>query len=291
MNNKLLITKASGTKVPFSEEKLRSSLHRAGADESIIDCVLNELTPQLYEGISTKKIYKLASRALFKKSHPLAAKYHLKQAIMQLGPSGFPFENFIGELLKHTGYRVEIGQIAQGKCVKHEIDVLARQDHHCFIIECKYHNQPGTISDVKIPLYIHSRFNDVKEAWKLLPENKDITFQGWVVTNTKFTNDAITYGNCAGLHLLGWDYPAQNSLKNQIDNSGLYPVTCLTSLSKHEKQQLLNARIVLCREIVNKPHLLVANGIRQNRTAAILKEAQILCEEIAFQTKPKSKKI
>lgn len=286
MNNKLIITKASGAKIPFSEEKIRSSLHRAGADDSIIDCVLNELTPQLYEGISTKKIYKLASRALLKKSHPLAAKYHLKQAIMQLGPSGFPFENFIGELLKHTGYSVQTGQIVQGKCVKHEIDVLARKDHHCYIIECKYHNQSGTISDVKIPLYIQSRFNDVKEEWLKLPENKNTTFQGWVVTNTKFTSDAIVYGNCAGLHLLGWDYPVANSLKSQVDRLGLYPVTCLTSLTRNEKQQLLNARIVLCRDIVAKPHLLIANGIRKNRTTAILKEARALCDEITNFSTP-----
>lgn len=280
MNNskEILVTKASGSIVPFSEEKLSFSLQRAGANEAIIENIINEIKSRLYKGISTKKIYRIAFQILKDRSSHLAAKYNLKRAIMQLGPSGYPFESFVGEILKHQGYAVKVGEIVQGKCVTHEIDVIAEKDRHHFMIECKYHNQPGTVSDVKIPLYIQARFKDVEQSWIKLPGHENKFHQGWVVTNTKFTSDAIKYGTCAGLHLMGWDYPSKNSLKDQIDRYGLYPVTCLISLTKVEKQRLLDAKIVLCKEICNNPNLLVTHGVSTKRLDTVLKEAQTLCE-------------
>jgi hypothetical protein len=273
----LLVTKASGEILPFSQEKLKRSLLRAGATEDLTDTIIGELTPQLYEGVPTKKIYKWAIRALKNKSKKVAGKYQLKRAIMELGPSGYPFEKFIGEILKKQGYATQVSKIVQGKCVSHEVDVVAEKDDHHFMIECKYHNQPGTVSDVKIPLYIQARFKDVEAAWSQLPGHSGKFHQGWVVTNTRFTVDAIQYGNCAGLKLLGWDYPANNSLRVQIDKLGLYPITCLTSLTKHEKQMLLDRRIVLCQEICNNDILLTEIGVNSARINTIMSEAKQLC--------------
>ena len=157
----ILVTKASGETAPFIVDKLRKSLIRSGANDKQIDEILNEVSSELYQGISTKKIYRLAFNKLKDRSKHLAARYHLKQGIMELGPSGYPFERFVGEILKQQGYSVKIGEIVKGKCVTHEVDVIALADHHHFMIECKYHNQQGIVCDVKITLYIQSRFNDV----------------------------------------------------------------------------------------------------------------------------------
>lgn len=243
------ITKASGAVVPFSLEKLSQSLRRAGADENVLTKIIAGITPKLYPGISTKKIYRHAFNLLKLNSGFLAARYRLKKAIMELGPSGFPFEKFVAGILRHQGYSVKVGQIVEGKCVKHEIDVIAAINNQHFMVECKYHNQQGIFCDVKIPLYIQARFKDIEPKWRQLPGHENKLHQGWVVTNTKFSRDAIQYGTCAGLHLVGWDYPHKQSLKDQIDSLQLYPVTCLTSLTKYEKQKILNSKIVLCREI------------------------------------------
>jgi hypothetical protein len=284
-NKNIRITKASGVIVPFSEEKLRISLQRTGADEYIIDGVLKEVQSKLYEGISTKKIYRIAFNLLKGASSPLAAKYHLKRGIMELGPSGYPFEKFIGEILKYQGYAVKVGEIVKGKCVNHEIDVIAEKDHHHFMIECKYHNQLGTISDVKIPLYIQARFKDVEAAWIQLPGHGTKFHQGWVVTNTRFTSDAIQYGICAGLHLLGWDFPKKDSLKEQIDKLRLYPLTCLTSLTKAEKASLLGKEIVLCKEICDNENILNSLGIKPSRIKSILEEGHQLCHQLVSNGK------
>jgi Holliday junction resolvase-like predicted endonuclease len=276
----ILITKASGEKSKFSEEKLRKSLAIAGATAAQVDAILKEIDANLYEGIPTKKIYRMAFNLLRGESRPVAARYHLKQAIMELGPSGFPFEKFIAELLNAEGYKTSVDQIVQGKCVSHEIDIIAEKEDHLYMIECKYHNQRGKFSDVQIPLYIQSRFKDVEAQWLKDPVYKTKTMAGWVVTNTRFSADAILYGTCAGLSLLGWDYPRKMALKERVDTLGLYPVTCLTSLTKVEKQGLLNKKIVLCKEIYNNEQLLEASGVKASRIPAVMNEAKQLCQHL-----------
>lgn len=276
----ILITKASGEMTPFHEDKLRTSLKRSGADDSQIDQIISEISAQLYYGISTKKIYRLAFNLLKGTSKHFAARYHLKQGIMELGPSGYPFEKFVGEILSQQGFSVEVGQIVKGKCVNHEVDVIALADHHHFMIECKYHNQRGIVCDVKIPLYIQSRFKDVEAEWLKIPGHASKIHQGWVVTNTKFSSDAIQYGNCSGLKLLGWDYPAKGSLKELIDEFGLYPITCLTTLSHAEKQQLLDMKIVLCKEICNNQKLLSDIGMNEMKIKKVIEEGQKLCSSL-----------
>lgn len=273
----LAVTKASGESAVFSEEKLCDSLRRSGADAEQIQHVLQELTPLLYEGISTKKIFRYAFRLLKKKSRPSAAKYHLKKAIMDLGPSGYPFEIFVGEILRRRGFSVKIGQMVMGHCVEHEIDIVGKKDNLKIMVECKYHNFPGIVSDIKVPLYIHSRFNDVVGGWRVKDNNPDILYQGWIVTNTRFSGAAITYAACAGLTLLAWDYPAEHGLKDWIDRLGLYPVTCLTSLTTAEKKHLLEQKVVLCNELRDNPALLDSLGMSAHHSRTIIREVENLC--------------
>lgn len=277
-NKQINITKSSGETAPFSSGKLVQSMQRAGASEDVALDISDKVSTKLYEGMSTKKIYRIAFDLLKKADNPLAAKYKLKEAIMELGPSGYPFEKYVAAILNHQGYRVKVGEFVKGKCVNHEVDIIAEKDNQHFMIECKYHNQRGTISDVKIPLYIQSRFIDVEATWVQIPGHGNKFHQGWVVTNTKFSTDAVQYGNCAGLKLLGWDYPNKESLREQINKSGLYPITCLTTLTKVEKQRLLDKKIVLCMELCKDHQLLMNIGISESRIEKILKEAHILCE-------------
>ncbi len=285
-NKQINITKASGETVIFSEKKLMKSLKRAGSSEGTALSVVNEVSASLYEGITTKKIYRMAFNLLKRHSNDAAARYNLKAAIMELGPSGYPFEKYVAAILRYQGYTVKIGQIVKGKCVSHEIDVIAEKGNEHFMIECKYHNEPGTVSNVKIPLYIHSRFKDVEAAWLEMKGHGTKFHQGWVVTNTKFSSDAIQYGSCAGLKLIGWDYPLKDSLNNMIDDLGLYPITCLTSLQKSEKIYLLENKGVLCKEITENPHWLKSAGISVERIKGILEEANSLCKKIIANDKP-----
>lgn len=273
------ITKASGVRAPYNEGKLKQSLLRAGATSAKADEVVAEVREILVDGMSTKKIYKIAFRMLRSHSRPAASRYKLKQALIELGPTGFPFELFMGELFKHKGFKVKIGEVVQGHCVTHEIDVLAQKDNEVRIMECKFHNRQGYFSDVKVPLYIQSRFLDVARHWKQRDGEEKTDLQGWVATNTRFSVDAIQYGTCMGLHLIGWDYPQKNGIRDWVDQLGLHPITSLTTITKAEKQQLLDKKVVLCRTLHQNPSLLEGIGIKQPRLQRVVDECVVLCEE------------
>lgn len=273
----LLITKASGDQVPFEVEKLLASLKRSGASEEVAREVADALLPKLVPGISTRKLYRMAFGLLRKRSKPAAARYRLKQAIMDLGPTGFPFEHFVARLLERDGYTTQVGVVVQGRCVKHEVDVIADKEDRRYLVECKYRNTRGKVSDVKVPLYIQSRFMDVEQTWRHEPGGDKRTHIGWVFTNTRFTADALEYGLCAGLRMVGWDQPSKGSLKERIDRSGLYPLTCLTTLTNAEKERLLEEGLVLARDLAEQPGALDKAFVRPPRTAKVLAELRELC--------------
>ena len=270
------VKKASGDVVPFDEEKLRKSLESTGASGEIIDKVFSEVISQLYDGISTRKIYQKAFAILRKVTGSFASKYKLKKAIMDLGPSGYPFEKFVAELLKNQGFYTEVDTIVEGKCISHEIDVIASKEDYRYMIECKFHRDQGRKSDVKTALYIQSRFIDVRSTWK--KEHKGMKYQGWIVTNTHFTEDAYTYGKCVGLNLVSWDRPQRGSLKDRINLSGLHPITCVTSLKKAEIEILLDKGIILCKQLRTHAEAMRKIHISDSRIKHILKEASDICK-------------
>lgn len=271
------IIKASGKKEFYSAEKLRNSLERAGASEDDVNDIQARLEKKLYNNISTREIYEIAFKLLRESARHLAARYNLKRAIMELGPSGFPFEQFIAGILRYQGFKTRVSEIVNGQCVNHEIDIIAEHEGNVFMVECKFHNQGGTVCDVKIPLYVQARFKDIEDGWMKLPWHNSAFNQGWVVTNTRFTDDAVRYGVCAGLRLLGWDYPQKLGLKSIIDHKGLYPITCLTSIGVNEKQRLLARKIVMCRDMVSKEGILADEGLDKEKILKVTDEAARLC--------------
>lgn len=254
--NNVLIQKASGETEAFSVQKLRNSLYNSGAGQNETDQITDEITNWIYNGITTGEIYSRAYNLLQQKRNHLASKYKLKKAIMELGPTGFPFEHFIAKIFEIKGFSVETGHIMEGHCVTHEIDVVALKEKEEHLVECKYSQSPGKTVSVQVPLYVRSRVDDIFKKQKDSDYYKGYTFHGWVVTNTRFTLDAISYGTCSGLNLLSWDYPEGNGMKDIIDREKIYPITVLTYLTKMQKQYLLEHGIVICRQIISKQELL-----------------------------------
>ena len=274
----IYIKKYSGELEVFSFEKLKNSLMKSGSPIEEIESIISIIKPKLYDGITSKEVYKTAFSLLKKANKTVASKYSLKRAIHDLGPTGYPFERLIGALLKQKGYKTEVSVTLKGGCVEHEIDVLAEKDGDIFTIECKFHNKPGFTNNVKIPLYIHSRFLDVQKRWNNDSEKTTHLKQGWIVTNTKFTEDAKQFATCAGLHLLSWNYPKNNGISESIDRFGLYPITVLTSLTKREKEHLIEKDIILVQELLATSNKLKKTGLSSKKIQKVIAEAQKLCE-------------
>ncbi|MEX0944747.1 MAG: restriction endonuclease, partial [Balneolaceae bacterium] len=257
--------------------KLRNSLASAGAQKELINEISQSIDKMLYEGIATQKIYREAFRQLKSASQKSAGRYKLKEAILELGPTGYPFEKFVGELLNRMGYQTEVGVIVKGECVSHEVDVLASKGNEYFMVECKFHNRKENICNVKVPLYIQSRFLDLKKNWMSQPGHENKVHKGWIVTNTRFTQDAEQYGECVGLKLLSWDYPLKNGLKDLITRVGLHPVTSLSSINKKEKEMLLERDVIFCTQLNENPDHLSKIGMDNRKAGRVLKEVAAIC--------------
>ncbi len=274
------IIKHSGDIVDYNPEKLKNSLLKSGAGQLVVKDILRQLEQEIFEGMSTKQIYKLAFGLLKKASNSHAARYNLRQAIQLLGPAGFFFEKFVARLFQSEKYEAQTNLTLQGKCVSHEIDVMIEKNNIVAMVECKFHAHREAVSDVKVPMYILSRFNDLKEKSIQLFGKKQPISKCWIVTNNRFSSDAVTFGSCSGLNMLSWDFPLDHNLRTKIDSNHLYPVTCLTTLSLTEKDKLLILDVILVKEIINHSDCLEKIGLSPNRIKNVLKEAAELCSYI-----------
>lgn len=269
------VVKATGEIEPFSEIKIRSSIRRAGIPQKIQEEVVDHIKSKLYENIPTKEIYRHILEFLGQSPHPFnGTKYNLKQGIMDLGPTGYPFEDYISEILKSQGHSTQTRQILRGNCVSHEIDVIAEKDGKRIAVEAKFHNGLGTRSDVHVALYTKARFDDIKEK-----NNLD---EAWIVTNTKATGDAIAYAECNGIKVIGWNYPEKGSLRDLVEETKLFPITAVTSLTQSQKQILLLHKIVLCKNICISPGLIKILGLHHDQEKKVLAELSYLCNLAAI---------
>ncbi|PIS14746.1 ATPase [Candidatus Shapirobacteria bacterium CG09_land_8_20_14_0_10_39_12] len=240
MGRVINVVKATGEIEPFSKEKVISSLVKVGAEKELAEKIVSQIEPNLYENIPTFQIYSTVMKILKKERREIAERYSLKKAIMDLGPTGYPFEKYVAGVLGEIGYKTETNKIVSGKCVAHEIDVVA-QNNKKHMIECKFHAIPGGRTDVKAALYTYARFLDVKDKGKFDTP--------WLITNTKVTAEVKAYALCVGMKVTAWDYPEGEGLNELIDQGKLYPVTVLTQLSEKEKRDLIDKGIVFCKDL------------------------------------------
>jgi len=263
------VIKADGKVEPFSEEKVLHSIKRAGVPLDLQKAVLQTIKSKLYENIPTHDIYSYITDALSQSEEPYSkARYSLKQSIMLLGPTGYPFEDFIGRVFQEYNYTTQTRQVLMGKCVTHEIDVVAQKGKSKILIEAKFHNTPGARSDVQVPLYVNSRYQDLKEKYKFN--------EVWLVTNTKATTDAIAYAECAGMKIVSWNYPEKGSLRDIIEERNLHPITMLSTLSVQQKAHLMANHTVICSDILDQEDSLSILSLPLDIKKEVLLEASYI---------------
>lgn len=272
MSLDITVVKANGKHESFDKEKLLDSLLNSGASEERAEEVIAKLAGTLHSGMTTQEIYRHAFEILAGLDHRIARRYSLRRAVMQLGPSGFPFEDFIAELLKAHGFECATRQTVLGGCVPHEVDVVAWNAKKLIMVEAKFHNELGVKSDLKVALYVKARFDDLKEnVFNYGGENRKIT-DAWLVTNTKFSTTALHYAECKGMTLIGWNYPEHGNLQDLIEETKLHPITCLATLSEKEKQDLIAKGVVLCSHVKEKLEVVKAVLGSEGKIEAVLKE-------------------
>jgi hypothetical protein len=162
------------------------------------------------------------------------------------------------------------------------VDVLAAKDSRVCVIECKHHTDGDKPDDIKIALYVHSRFNDIRKAMELSPDYNSFAHEGWLVTNTRCSSDAITYAECAGLKILSWKYPEPEGLELMIERKRLYPVTILPAATRNAMHVLTQNNIIMMQEIVDMEEsaFIRKSGLDRNSAIAIKREADDICSHL-----------
>ncbi len=281
MNHLITITKADGKKELFEESKLVDSLKNAGGSEQVVEEIVNHISKEIRDDMTTAEIYSRAFKFLRTHSMSVAVKYSLRRALSELGPDGFPFEKYIAKVFNAWGYETLTDQTVLGICVSHEVDVVAWNSEKLIMVEAKFHNELAMKSDLKAALYIKARFEDLNKNLYDYGGKKRKLDEGWFVTNTKFTDQAIKYGECNNLKMLGWNYPARGNLHDIIEELRLHPFTCLATLSNVNKKDLLHKGILLCTDIINHPQILSEIGIKTPEYEEIINEAKSIVGNIA----------
>ena len=268
----ITVLKQDGTKEKFNPEKVRRALRRTGLSTKEADNALKLLYPHLKDGITTRQIYSKLYSIIRSLRPEKKYRFNLKRAFQLLGPSGYDFEDYTAKLFRCLGYTTEVRAIPVGKCVNHEVDVIARKGKEKMMVECKFRNEPGTKCRIQTALYIYARFLDLADGARL--HSKRPFTKSCLVTNAKFSTDAKEYAQCMKMRLIGWRYPAHESLEVLADRTKCYPVSVI-SMKQHTLRKLLKNKYVTVQDIPTDPDELVKIvGLSPSNAQRIVKEAK-----------------
>lgn len=242
------IRKADGELQQFQPEKIKRFLKMIRVPAEFLDEVARCTRDKCQEGMSTQELMQITNEELGKIPHGRVyqARYTLKDALRKLGPAGHNFEEYIGQMFRLQDYNVEVGTVMQGKCVTHEIDVAASNSQELNLVECKFHNQEGTRSDITVAMYSYARFQDVYAH-----QVQDREEYGWLATNTKLTKQALDYSECMGVKVLNFYYPRGTAIFDFALDEAHFPVTSLVEIES-EFPKLLKAGIYTVRDFVTQ---------------------------------------
>ncbi|MFH1631717.1 MAG: ATP cone domain-containing protein [bacterium] len=271
------IIKSDGSRAEYDGEKLRRSILRTGASKHLVDQVVSRAESQIKEGMTTGEIYSMVRAELSKKNKSISSRYNLRAAILKLGPAGFNFEKYVASILNAYKYNAYIPpDELEGSCVRHEVDVIAEKDGRRFFIEAKFRNSFQDSVNLKDTMATWARFLDLVDGAAV---GKCLHFdEPWIVTNAQFSDRALQFGVCKGIHMIGWNEPDERPFAGMVDYMTLYPVTVLDTLSDSELEAFAEQGLMLCREVVNidPAELSSRVGVSESRAQEIVE----LCAEV-----------
>jgi len=119
-----------------------------------------------------------------------------------------------------------------------------------FFVEAKHHYHYHTPTGLDESRIARAVLEDVTEGYELGKNNLKIE-RAMLVTNTRFSEQAIIYGNCRNILQIGWRSPGKLSLQSMIEEKKVYPLSCIRGLRTETRIRLVDSGILLIKQLLS----------------------------------------
>lgn len=245
-----LVTKADGSKQPFDKEKIVQTCLRMGANHDVAIQVAEQVEKRVYEGITTQKILQIIFTLMRKNKPAVKHLFDLKHGISLMEPKP-EFEAFVRVLLAHSGFQVKPNTILKGLCGEHEVDAIASKDGLTYLVEAKHHLNYHALTGLDESRIARAIIEDITDGYTRGATAVKID-GAIIVTNTRYSEHALVYGGCRGILQVGWTSPEGFGLRDTVEKYQLYPLSCLRGISTETRLRLVEAGIVLIKQLLEQ---------------------------------------
>jgi hypothetical protein len=279
MHMDIQVRKGDGTNQLYDRGKVLKTCEKLGSTRETAEVIADKIETKLYDGIKTEKILQMIFVLLYKHKPTINLLVHLKKALSLMNPVP-DFEQFVRNLMKNHGYYVTPNQIIRGKCVEHEIDAIAEKEGITYIVEVKHHVNYHTLTGLDTVRISRAVFEDITEGFELGLNDIKVD-KAMVVSNTKFSGQALQYVECRGISHIGWNTPPGRDLPTMIEEKNLYPLTYLKGLDARTRRKLLSVGVIFVKDLLEKSLREFAEETRIQKKVLekIIENAQIIFSE------------
>lgn len=273
------VTKGDGTSQLYDRGKILRTCIKMGSTMEIAEVIADKIETKVHDGIKTEKILQMILVLLHKHMPAIALLVHLKKALSLMKPVP-DFEQFVRILMSNHGYDVTPNRIIRGKCVEHEIDAISKKEGITYIVEVKHHFNYHTLTGLDTVRISRAVFEDITEGFELGLNDIKVD-RAMVVSNTKFSGQALQYVECRGISHIGWNTPPGGDLPTMIEEKNLYPVTYLKRLDAATRRKLLSAGVIFVKELLEKSprELAEETGIQKKILEQMIENARIILSD------------
>jgi Holliday junction resolvase-like predicted endonuclease len=282
------VSKVDGRRERFDRSKVVATCLRLNVARDVAESAASEVESNLYDGIPTREIIRMIYRFLAEHRPEVRLQFDLRKAISLLR-SKPDFEQYVRRLLSECGYEVVGPQIVKGRCVEHEIDAIASMKEETTYVEIKHHVWPHTYTGLDIFLQAQATFEDLAKGYEVGANHYPFR-KAMVVCNTKLSDHARLYADCAQVSHIGWKSPPGKSLEELIIQKKLYPITMDRILDARTEARLADAGILLLRGLAGAEVKELSKRTRMNpnklnrlasRARKIMESCQVEQQRIA----------
>ncbi len=200
----------------------------------------------------------------------------LRQALAMMRPKP-DFEKFVAAIMEHQGYKTVTNKILYGKCVDHELDVIAWKNGETLYIEVKHHFDFHTFTGLGVFLEVNSVFDDLVQGYLNHKHQYGFT-KPMVVLNTKISEHARRYAACRGIGVMGWEIPENAGIETYITDKMLYPITVLRDLDSMTQAKLGDGGIYTLRQLAeaDQRELSISLGIDRLKLSELVEKTRTI---------------